>query len=133
MTDARIERVPADRVTAREFLAQGPVFLDDARSHLSNGSRQILLHQAAICACDAVLLAKGLRVSSGDRAHILRFERALDELPGPTDELLEALDAARAMRVDASYQAMPVASASVDDAAEATRELYARTEELLRG
>ena len=132
MTGARIEEVPADRVTAREFLAQGRVFLDDALTDLSNESRQILLHQAAICACDAILLAKGLRVSAGDGSHILRFERAVGEPPGATSELLEALDAARAIRVNASYQATPVAGASVDDAAEATRELYALTEELLR-
>jgi hypothetical protein len=133
MTEARVEQVPADAVTAREFLAQGRVFLDDALTDVSNESRQILLHQAAICACDAILLAKGLRVSNGDRAHLLRLERALGQLPGPTDELLEALDAARARRVEASYHAQPLASASVEDAAEATRELYARTEELLHG
>ena len=132
MTEARIEQVPADRVTARQFLEQGRVFLDDALTDLSNESRQILLHQGAIYACDAILLAKGLRVSAGDRAHILRFERALGELPGSTTELLEALDAARAIRVNASYQAVPVAGASVDDAAEATRELYLLAEQLLR-
>jgi hypothetical protein len=131
MTEARVEEVPADRVTAREFLAQGRVFLDDAVAPLSNESRQVLLHQAAICACDAILLAAGLRVSAGDRAHVLRLQRALDELPGPTDDLFEALDAARVIRVDASYRATPVASASVDDAAEAAHELYARTAELL--
>jgi hypothetical protein len=88
MTEARIERVPADPITARQFLAQGRVFLDDALTDLSNESRQVLLHQAAICACDAILLAKGLRVSAGDRAHMLRFERAMGELPGATSELL---------------------------------------------
>jgi hypothetical protein len=74
MTGARIEEVPADRVTVREFLAQGRVFFDDALTDLSNESRH----------------------------------------------------------VNASYEATPVAGAGVDDAAEATRELYALTEELLR-
>ena len=132
MTEARVEEVPADRVTAREFLRAGRVFLDDAVPPLSNESRQLLLHQAALCACDAILLAAGLRVAGGDRGHIVRLERALDELPGPTDDLLEALDAARARRVEASYQALPVPGASVDDAAEATHELYARAEEVVR-
>lgn len=131
MTDARVERVPADRVTAREFLEQGRIFLRDALGELSNESRQVLLHQAAICACDAVLLAAGLRVTTGDRAHALRLEQALHALPGPTDDLFEALDDARAVRVHASYQAGLVARASVDDAADATRELFARAEELL--
>jgi hypothetical protein len=47
------------------------------------------------------------------------------------DELLEALDAARAQRVEASYRATPVAGASGDDAAEATSELFARAEEFV--
>jgi hypothetical protein len=131
MTEARVEEVPADRVSARVFLEQGRVFLHDASKPLSNESRQVLLHQAAICACDAILLARGLRVSVGERGHLVRLERALDELPGSTDELLEALDAARSQRVEASYRATPVAGASVDDAAEATSELFARAEEFV--
>ena len=61
MTNARIEEVPADRTTAREYLAQGRSFLHDARTPLSNESRQVLLQQAAICTCDAILVCRATR------------------------------------------------------------------------
>ncbi|HEX7245207.1 MAG TPA: hypothetical protein VF245_06530 [Solirubrobacterales bacterium] len=129
MTDARVEQVPADRVSAREYLAQGKLFFDDAvQGGLSTESRQVLLHQATICACDAILLAAGLRVSVGERGHVLRLETALNQLPEDTSDLFEALDASRAMRVEASYRALPVPAASADDAEEATRELYVLAE-----
>ncbi|HEY5196704.1 MAG TPA: hypothetical protein VIJ51_06725 [Solirubrobacteraceae bacterium] len=96
MTDARIEQVHADKITAREFLDQASDFLNDARiDGLGPPSRVVLLHNAAIAACDAILQAVGLRVTSGDRSHILRLETALHELDTDTDELLERLDASR--------------------------------------
>ncbi len=134
MTEARIEEVPADRVTAREYLDQGRRFLEDAaRNSNSNESRQLLFHQAALCACDAILLARRRRVSSGDAAHVMRLRAALAELAGDTDDLLDALDAARAMRVEASYGAFLVPDASLADATEATLELYARAAEVVEG
>jgi hypothetical protein len=132
MTEARVERITADRVSAREFLEQGKVFLTDGvKRGISNEGRVLLLHQAAICACDAILLAVGLRVSVGDRAHVLRLQTALEQLAGDTTELLEALDVSRAIRVEASYRRLVVPDATAGDAEEATRELYARAEELL--
>ena len=85
MTDARIEQVHADKITAREFLDQASDFLNDARiDGLGPPSRVVLLHNAAIVACDAILQAVGLRVTSGDRSHILRLETALRELDTDT-------------------------------------------------
>lgn len=99
MTDARTEQVHAGRITAREFLDQASHFLDDARiDGLGPPSRIVLLHNAAIAACDAILQAVGLRVTSGDRSHILRLETALDKLDADTEELLERLDASRERR-----------------------------------
>ncbi len=96
MTDARIERVYVDKVRAREFLGQAEHFLKDANTAgLSSESQAILLHNAAVSACDAILQAAGLRVTSGDRAHIIRFEAARAQLPGDTEELFESLDASR--------------------------------------
>jgi hypothetical protein len=81
MTDARVEPVYEDRVRAREFLAQSERFFTDAnRSGLAAESRSVLFHNAAVCACDAILQAAGLRVlsatvpmCSGSRRRSLRF------------------------------------------------------------
>jgi hypothetical protein len=81
MTDARIESVRADRVGAREFLSQADRFLTDARTDgLTAESQAVLLHSAAVCACDGILQAVGVRVTGGDRSHALRLESALGEL-----------------------------------------------------
>ena len=124
MTDARVESVYDDRIGSRSFLAQAEVFLGDSDAvGLSAPSRSILLHSAAVSACDAILQAAGQRVTPGDRAHILRLETALDHLGGDTEELFERLDASRARRNEASYAAEFVAIASLADAREATAEL----------
>jgi hypothetical protein len=124
MTDARVERVYPDRVTARDFVEQAEDFMRDAGlSDLTAVSQTVLLHNAAISACDAVLQATGLRVTPGDRSHILRLETALDQIEADTAELLERLDAARERRNEASYAAGLVAEASLDDARQATAEL----------
>jgi hypothetical protein len=124
MTDARVEPVYEDRVRAREFLAQSERFFTDAnRSGLAAESRSVLFHNAAVCACDAILQAAGLRVTVGDRSHVLRIETALAQIPGDTEELLDRLDASRERRNDASYAADFVAQTSIEDAHEATAEL----------
>lgn len=124
MTDARIEKVYVDRVTAREFLEQAELFLADVdEATLRAPSKAVLLHNAAVCACDAVLQGVGMRVTPGDSSHALRLETALDQMAGDTEELLERLDASRERRNEASYAAGPVAQASLEDAREATGEL----------
>lgn len=129
MTEARLRKIPADRMGAREFIAQARIFMSDAHvSGISNEGRQLLLHQTAICACDAILLACGLQVTGGDGAHMLRLEHALEQLPDDADELLDTLDASRARRVEASYRAGFVPAASVEEAEEATLELLERAE-----
>jgi len=124
MTDARAERVHADRVRAREFLDQADRFHSDADTpDLSAESQSVLPHNATICACDAILQATGLRITSGDRAHALRLQTALDQLDDDTEELLESLDASRERRNEASYAASFVPQTSLADAREATTEL----------
>ena len=92
MTSARVERVPADRIRAREFFVQAERFLTDAQTAgLTPESRVTLLHNAAMRACDAILQVVGWRVTSGDDAHVLRLESALDQLDHDTEELLESL------------------------------------------
>jgi glycine cleavage system aminomethyltransferase T len=132
MTDARLERVAADRHGAREFLGQAKRFLADSEiAGLSSESKSVLLHNATIAACDGILQANGHRVTSGDKSHVLRLETALGFLPGDTEELLERLDASRERRNEASYSAGFIAQASVIDAREAVTELLALTELLL--
>jgi hypothetical protein len=132
MTDARIETVYEDKVRAREFLAQAELLLKDANTAtISAEGQAILLHNATLAACDAILQAVGLRVTPGDRAHVIRLEAALAELPGDTEDLLESLDAARERRNEASYLAGFVAQASVADAREATTELIGLTQQFL--
>jgi hypothetical protein len=124
VTDARVETVHADRVSAREFVEQAAQFLEDAGTNgLRAPSRVVLLHNAALSACDAILQAVGLRVTPGDRSHALRLESALTELDADTEDLFERLDASRERRNEASYAAGFIAQASVVDALEATTEL----------
>jgi hypothetical protein len=132
VTDARVEKVYVDRVRAREFLDQADQFLADAGiTALSVESQSVLLHNATVCACDAILQAVGSRVTPGDRSHVLRLETALDQLDGDTEELFESLDASRERRNEASYEAAFVPQASVADAREATAELLERARALL--
>jgi hypothetical protein len=124
LSDARVEKVYEDPVRAREFLAQAQAFLADGETAtLSAPSQAILLHNATICACDAILQAAGLRITSGDRSHILRLETALEQIDSDTEELLDRLDAARERRNEASYTAGFVGQTSVTDAREATAEI----------
>lgn len=124
MTEARVQEVYPDRVGAQEFLQQAETFMADAGvDGLSAISRAVLLHNATVCACDAILQAAGLRVTPGDRSHVLRLQAALDHLDPDTDELLERLEASRERRNEASYAAGFVAVASLSEAREATAEL----------
>lgn len=132
MTEARVQQVHGDRVGARTHLEQAETFQADADQKLSAESRSVLLHNAAISAADAILQAVGLRVTSGDGAHQLRLETALGRLGHDTDELLDRLEASRSRRNEASYAAMLIAQASVDEAREATAELIVLAREFVQ-
>jgi hypothetical protein len=76
VTAARVEKVHEDRVGAREFLSQADLlFVDAGKPTLSAPSQAILLHNATVCACDAILQAVGLRITPGDRSHAQRRGR----------------------------------------------------------
>lgn len=134
MTDARVQKVYADKAGAREFLEQAELFAADAEADaLRAPSRAILLHNATVCACDAILQSVGLRVTPGDRSHALRLETALAEVDADTEDLLDRLDASRERRNEASYAAGFVPEASLSDAREATSELLALARAFIRG
>lgn len=126
-----MEKVHADRLGAHVHLEQAEKFQRDANADLAAESQSVLLHTAAISACSAILQAVGLRVTSGDGAHILRLEVALEQLPQDTDDLFDRLDASRSRRNEASYAAMLVAEASVEEAREGTAELIELTRDFL--
>jgi hypothetical protein len=128
MTEARVEKVYANRQDARTYLDQAKIFQADADADLSGESRSVLLHNAVISAADAIRQAAGLRVSGGEGAHQLRIETALAQLQDETEELLDRLEASRSRRNEASYHAMLVPDASIDEAREATAELIALAE-----
>jgi hypothetical protein len=124
VTEARVEDVYADRLGAKVYLEQAEAFLADAAvAGLGAASQAVLVHNAAISACDAILQAVGLRVTPGDGAHVKRLETALEQIDEDTYELLERLDASRERRNEASYAAAFVPEASLEDAREATAEL----------
>jgi hypothetical protein len=132
MSEARVEDIYEDRLGARTFLDQAERFQRDADApDLNSESRSVLLRNAAIAACDAILQAAGQRVTSGDGAHALRFEAALARLDHDHEDLLERLEASRSRRNEASYAAEFIPQASVDDAREATAELIELAREFL--
>lgn len=124
MTEARVETTYPDPATAREFLDQAQTFFGDAsNSDNSKESRAVLAHQAAVAACDAVLLHDGRRIAGDEGAHRLRLATAREALGGDLQDLFERLDDSRAWRNDASYRAQLVPDATLAEALEATREL----------
>lgn len=131
MSEARVEKVYANRRDARAYIEQAKTFQADADADLSGESRSVLLHNAVISAADAILQAVGLRVSGAERAHQLRIETALAQLPDETDDLLDRLEASRSRRNEASYAAMLVPQVSIEEAREATAELIALATEFV--
>lgn len=123
MIEARVEKVYANRRDARIYVEQAKTFQTDADADIGAESRSVLLHNAVIAAADAILQAAGLRVSGGEGAHQLRIESALAQISRDTDELLDRLEASRSRRNEASYAAMLVPQASIEEAREATAEL----------
>jgi hypothetical protein len=137
MTDASIERIAPDPRLATDFLTRARQFAGDAAHRdLAPESRQLLLHQAVVSCCDAVLAIEGRRVVGSDGGHRLRIGEVSKLLPGDHWELFERLDDARMTRNRVSYGAIVLAP-DWDDAAGDVAELLAlaeaRLEPLLRG
>ena len=94
MTDARVEDVAPDPWGAQGFLANARRLLaDGSRAENSAEGRQLLLHSAAMAACDALLALEGRQVVGSDRGHQLRLAEAENLLAGEHSALFERLDA----------------------------------------
>lgn len=128
MTEARIEPTGPDPWLAAAFLARARLFAVDGSAEISAESRQLLLHSAAIAACDAVLAIEGRVVTGSDGGHRLRLVEAERILPGGHDDLFEALDEARSVRHDVSYAIGLAASPDIEKTALAVRELLTLVE-----
>ena len=106
MTDARIARDQPDAFLAADLLARAKQFARDGTSgDLGIESRVVLLHNAIICACDAILAIEGRRIEGSVGGHKLRIEEAEKRLPGANSALFTTLDEARVSRNEVSYSA----------------------------
>lgn len=130
MTDARIERMEPDPWLAAGLLDRAKKFADDGSvTTLTPESRQILLHGAAVAACNAALAVSGRTIEGSDGGHRLRLVETQRLLAGEHDELFEVLDEARAVRNEVSYQAGLAALPDVEETNAAVRELLSLIEE----
>src|SRR5438876_4898311 len=103
MTQAELEHVEPDGGRARDFVAQGRAFLQDAdRKDTSLESAVVLYWSACIAAMDALLAVEGLRVGSGEGSHSVRVEGCRTILGAGLDELCDRLDEWRRERHDVS-------------------------------
>lgn len=70
MTEAQIQRIEPDPYLARSFLHQARRFLTDGADERNSAeSRQVLLHNCAISACDAVLATPARCRAAAHRGH----------------------------------------------------------------
>lgn len=120
---AEIDHVGVDVDGASAFAKRAELFLDNARLEaLAPEARPILLHDAVLAGCDAVLAINGLRVVGSDGGHTLRRQKAEALLDVDRDDLYERLDDARDLQNAASYRAAPVPLPDADDGISAAAE-----------
>ena len=130
MSQGQLERIGPDAILAFNYLSQARSFLrDGAVEILSAEGRSVLLHAAAIAACDAVLATRGWEVEGSEGGHKLRLAKAGELLPSSLEELFERLDENRMTRHERSYLAGAVAPSEVDDVLADVRVLMAAAEE----
>jgi len=133
VTEARLESIEPDPWLANSFLNRAKQFAADGnREALASESRQVLLHNAAIAACDAILAIEGQRVVGADGGHLLRLDAAHRILPGDHADLFERLDESRASRNQASYAADLVPLADAEETAVAVSQLIELADERVR-
>lgn len=122
--EARVEPTELDIWGARAFLERARELLaDGARPENTSASRLILLHSAAMAACDAVLSAGGRRIVGSDGGHLLRLQQAETLLGGDHRRLFATLEDGRASRNTASYAAAFVPADDVETSHTAVAEL----------
>ena len=124
MTDkAELEWVGEDAHGALAFILHARTFTGDG-SQQGNApeSRQVLLHNAVVAACDAVLALDGFTVRGSEGGHRLRLDEAAERLALERD-LVERLQGVRDGRNRVSYRGFPALIDDVDEAARAVADL----------
>ena len=124
MTEASLEHIAPDPWLARSYFLRALEFIGDGeRSSLSAAGRQVLLHDAALSLCDAVLAINGRGVVGSEGGHVLRLEQTERLLGDGLHDLFERLDDGRLARGSASYRAAPIPESGPEAALEAVIEL----------
>jgi hypothetical protein len=86
----------------------------------------ILLHSAAMAACDAICLSiNGKRIVGSDGSHRLRLEQAETLLRGDNRRLFATLEDSRASRNSASYPAGFVPADDIEASCASVEDLVA--------
>lgn len=114
MADATIESAPSDFAEAKRRLSQAVNHTKSADNSEDNESAFILLYAAVHKSLSAVLLAAGLRVSSGERAHVMLIREARNHLPSDHAQLLSRIDRARRKRNNVAYETETIASSELE-------------------
>jgi hypothetical protein len=126
VTEAQVGRIEPDPFLAAGFLKRANDFTADGKSSaLQPESRQVLLHNAVICACDAILAIEGFEVTGSDGGHQLRIAKAAELLPGAEPTLFEELDEVRAARNQVSYAAAAVSPEEIATTVDVVERLIA--------
>lgn len=90
MTDAELIKIERDPTLADAFLKRARAFLQDgSATGNSPASREVLLHNSAIAACDAVLAISGFEVEGSEHGHPLRLDKAERPLGGDLTDLFQ--------------------------------------------
>jgi hypothetical protein len=135
LSERKLERVPANRELADEYLSQ-------AQAHLSTSSRAPghdpvgefhLAYDSARKAMAAILLNQGLRPTSGG-GHVVVGDAILAQLDPPLGETFRPFRWMRPLRNDNEYPRPDRPTATAMDAEEGrrcAREMVAKAQELL--
>jgi hypothetical protein len=124
VTEARVEETDFDPWAAKLFLSQAQALLaDGSRNEISGEGRQLLLHSAAMAACDAILAIHGKRVVGTEQGHQRRLEGTQGLLSNDYHQLFDHLDEGRVARNAVSYRAGFVPPPDVKAAFTAVTEL----------
>ena len=123
MTRASILHTVPSPEEARVFLARARQFQSDADVEaVSDTGRELLLHQASVAACDAVLAVAGVRVVGDEGGHALRLSETVSRL-GLDEDVADALTTTRRLRNASAYGAGIVIGHQVEESGEAVDHL----------
>jgi hypothetical protein len=123
---ARAADAPPDLELAHRLLAQAERHLASATiPGVDADSRFGMLYDAARKSADAVMRARGRRVTNGTGHHIVFLREAKRLLPAEHASLLNRVDVARSIRNAMEYRAREVTETEVSELREAAAELFA--------